>query len=199
MAGKENVKPSSEESKTYDPLLYNSMKIYQRNCNTCGNEYRGYGKFYCSSKCQPRDTLPRNPRKKEAHGSWKGKDASYAAKHAHIRLVYGKAAQCDLVGCERKSKRFEWALKRGHEYSHNREDYMQLCKPCHVRYDGIRSGDKHNGWKGGKPDCTSCGKKLTNYGGKLCLPCSRRLKPYWLGKSRKEANAKRISLNPKGV
>src|SRR2546430_549423 len=31
------------------------------------------------------------------------------------------------------------------------------------------SGNGHPRWRGGKPSCTSCGKKLGNYGGKYCV------------------------------
>ena len=128
----------------------------------------------------------------ENHYNWKGKDASYFAKHDWIRRYFGKADLCEYPTCEGRSTRFEWALLRGKEYEHNRENYWKLCKVCHAHYDGIAEVTRKTHWKHGHPDCGTCGKKLTNYNAKLCGLCNRKQNPYWLGKSRREANLKRL-------
>lgn len=56
----------------------------------------------------------------------------------HVMLVYrhGKAIKCENPDCKSVSpKRYEWALRKGREYSHNISDYIQLCPSCHRKYD----------------------------------------------------------------
>lgn len=80
------------------------------------------------------------------HPHWKGANASYFAKHEFINSNFGKASRCENEGCVyprknpsrtwlKEPKRFEWALKHGRDYSHNKEDYVMLCKSCHSIYD----------------------------------------------------------------
>lgn len=161
-------------------------KTYQRTCNTCNKDYIGFGKFYCSSSCQPRNYNP-NSKSGAEHYNWKGNKASYHAKHAYLALHFGKANHCEMEHCSGKSIHFEWALKKGREYSHDPEDYLQLCKSCHCKYDLINVREKSRLWKGGRPKCVNCSKQLTNYKNKtgLCGLCNRKLNPPWLGKSRK--------------
>ncbi len=122
--------------------------VYTGICGGCGKEYKGYGRSYCSSKCQPRDKTGGavNPIKGTDHYNWKGDNASYFAIHIWNKTQWGKASKCDNTECiyPRKNaarswvnapKRFEWALKRGRTYTRNREDYYQLCKSCHAKYD----------------------------------------------------------------
>lgn len=123
-------------------------KLYERKCNTCNKSYIGSGKKYCSSACQPRALTGGavSPQRAEQHANWKGNDASYFAIHMWNNKEWGKASKCDNTQCvyPRKNaarswvhtpKRFEWALKRGREYTRNRKDYYQLCKSCHAKYD----------------------------------------------------------------
>ncbi len=64
---------------------------------------------------------------------WKGKDASYKAKHLWIQSKYGKPKFCEVCGIE-DAKRFEWANISG-ECSRNRQDCLRMCKSCHNKYD----------------------------------------------------------------
>lgn len=66
---------------------------------------------------------------------WKGESAKYQALHVWIRSHYGKAQRCENPSCEGKSTQFQWALKKGRKYSRNRDDYLQLCRSCHRKYD----------------------------------------------------------------
>jgi hypothetical protein len=76
---------------------------------------------------------------------WKGKKASYEAKHIFLKNHFGKANKCENTDCKyprfnskgvylKKPKRYEYANITG-EYTHNKEDYKQLCPSCHRRYD----------------------------------------------------------------
>ncbi len=48
---------------------------------------------------------------------------------------------------------------------------------------GERAGEKNYNWKGGKPKCIDCGKKLSSYGYKRCKDCCRKgeLNGSWKG------------------
>lgn len=79
----------------------------------------------------------------------------YKYFHKKLKWINGVAKKCESVDCKSLSpKRFEWALRKGCEYSSNVEDYIQLCPSCHRKYDltdkarenmSIRKqGEKHN-------------------------------------------------------
>lgn len=60
----------------------------------------------------------------------------YTKFHDTLKRKHGKASRCENPECKSTDpKRFEWALKKGHEYSGNREDYIMLCPSCHRKYD----------------------------------------------------------------
>lgn len=74
-------------------------------------------------------------RSKEKSPNWKGNGACYDAFHIWLKYRHGKANHCENQDCNGKSKKYEWALIKGKTYEHKRENYMQLCKSCHVKYD----------------------------------------------------------------
>ena len=78
---------------------------------------------YCSQKCT------------KGHINWKGDNADYTTFHAWLKRMYGKANKCENSMCPKKSTNYQWALKKGKKYSHNKTHYFQLCIPCHKRYD----------------------------------------------------------------
>lgn len=59
----------------------------------------------------------------------------YYKIHRWLANTYGKADHCDNTECLHKSQVFEWANihEKGHDFK--RENYMQLCKTCHIEYD----------------------------------------------------------------
>lgn len=60
----------------------------------------------------------------------------YQNCHRRLRKKYGKASKCEFIEtCNKKSKRYQWALKKGRVYSENPDDYIQLCASCHNYYD----------------------------------------------------------------
>lgn len=65
---------------------------------------------------------------------WKGDEASYNAIHTYLRKHYPKAGACEACG---KEGRTDYALIKGRSYSRDRNDYMELCRRCHVFYDEI--------------------------------------------------------------
>ena len=79
-----------------------------------------------------------------------GDAAGYAAKHKYISQNLGKAIKCEIDPTH--TGRFEWA-NLDHDYSRNRDDYIQLCHSCHRRYDmgKISIGDATIMDRGGIP------------------------------------------------
>jgi hypothetical protein len=59
--------------------------------------------------------------------------AGYRATHTYLCKHFPKSGICDE--CGKPAARTEYALIKGREYSRNREDYRELCKLCHNRYD----------------------------------------------------------------
>jgi hypothetical protein len=68
------------------------------------------------------------------HPSW------YDTIHAWMRRNHPKTGTC--AGCGASSKT-EWALIHGREYSRDRDDYRELCRKCHSRYD-LGGGNCHS-------------------------------------------------------
>jgi len=85
----------------------------------------GRGKF-CSRKC--------------ANLSYMKGDATYNTIHHWLHDNYGSAIRCESLKCKRKSKQFDWALIKGKKYEHNRNNFKQLCRSCHLIYDRHKKG-----------------------------------------------------------
>jgi hypothetical protein len=73
----------------------------------------------------------------ERNKNWKGDSASYRAKHNRIYRLKGKAKKCSVCGAE--DRQIQWC-NINHKYSGNVEDYIQMCVPCHRRYDFKKFG-----------------------------------------------------------
>lgn len=57
----------------------------------------------------------------------------YWRVHSWLYRHYGKANHCDF--CKQPLRKYEWALKKDHTCDFNRDNYYQLCKFCHRKYD----------------------------------------------------------------
>jgi hypothetical protein len=66
---------------------------------------------------------------------WKGEAASYKAIHIWLLNNFGKANKCENKTCEGKSNNFHWAKIKDKQYTHNRDNFFQLCSVCHSKYD----------------------------------------------------------------
>lgn len=62
-------------------------------------------------------------------------ETTYRSIHKWLQKHYGKASKCENEECTKTSDRFEWALKKGKKHEKNADNYRQLCKLCHERYD----------------------------------------------------------------
>lgn len=72
------------------------------------------------------------------HYQWRGEDVSYNSLHSWIRRELGSADHCEHCGLkeipEGKKRFFDWA-NISHQYNRDTQDYFQLCKICHKKYD----------------------------------------------------------------
>jgi hypothetical protein len=67
-----------------------------------------------------------------SHPNWKGDQAGYEAIHIYLNDHFPKVGICDEC---KHPRRTHYALITGRSYSRNRDDYRELCSPCHGRYD----------------------------------------------------------------
>ena len=63
-------------------------------------------------------------------------DHNYCALHGWLRKMYQKNGICDK--CSSFTEPTEFSLIHGRLYTKNREDYRELCKKCHMKYDRPR-------------------------------------------------------------
>lgn len=66
---------------------------------------------------------------------WKGDGVGYHALHGWVRRKLGKPKICEY--CD-SSRNIQWANK-SHKYLRELNDWMSLCKKCHVKYDRINN------------------------------------------------------------
>ena len=77
----------------------------------------------------------------------------YRSIHQWIKYYYGKANKCDNQNCPKTItevnytenglpfikkipyKKFDWALLHGKNYERNIDNFIKLCKRCHLAYD----------------------------------------------------------------
>lgn len=131
-----------------------------KKCLECGNNFKpsnsnlkkGGGKF-CSMRCYHTQCV--SHKKGTLSPFWKGSGAKYGSIHDWIKYHYGKASKCENPSCVypkkskngvlSKAKIFDWALKKGSDYSNrSRENFIQLCRSCHKKYDYIENKHKRN-------------------------------------------------------
>lgn len=104
-------------------------------CKKCGKEFFTYlawlkkpnrGK-YCSRACtgQSQWKFPTSP--------------GYGTLHDWVKKNKGKASKCIMGNCNGKSKVFDWALKEGCKYEWKLENYIELCRSCHKKYDYVKA------------------------------------------------------------
>lgn len=129
-------------------------------CEICGVGYFGprwymLGRRYCGRSCQVkalwRDGKAKGPQvghqvlqktrekiaeslKGDGHWYWK-EEPTYGIVHYWMRTRFGKAKFCENRECSSVSKCFEWAKIRGKTYDRSRENFIQLCRSCHTKYD----------------------------------------------------------------
>ena len=116
------------------------MPKIKRICKNCNKVFYVYpciikqgSAFCCSKKCSYE--LSKGKWVGSKNPAWKGKSISYKGLHDYINKYFGKAYKCENPNCKKHYKKFEWSLKKGRQYSRNRNDYWMLCVSCHRAYD----------------------------------------------------------------
>ena len=75
-----------------------------------------------------------NYKKGEEHPNW-NTNPSYRLIHNWLNTEFGKANKCENQNCTKKSNNYDYALIKGKSYERKKENFMQLCKSCHKKYD----------------------------------------------------------------
>jgi len=70
---------------------------------------------------------------------WKGDAAGYRAIHTYLQKHFPKTGICDE--CGKSGEATDHALLKGHTHSRDRADYRELCRSCHMIYDGVIGAD----------------------------------------------------------
>jgi hypothetical protein len=71
---------------------------------------------------------------------WKGDNITYSTIHWWNNKNYSKSGICKHCGIT--GKRTEWALKKGKNHSRGIQNYIELCKRCHIKYDKTEAWTK---------------------------------------------------------
>lgn len=100
-------------------------------------------------------------RKLEGNPNWKGDTVKVHPLHSWINDNFVKTNICEHCS---KYKKTEWSNKF-HTYSRLREEWQEICRGCHLKYDfkmGFRTNKtiKLNGkWSRKYDACINCGEK----------------------------------------
>ncbi len=77
-------------------------------------------------------------RQKEGNPAWKGENATKRSIHSWIQTHFERKNVCEHCN---QNKKTDWSHKT-HKYSRNREEWQELCRSCHQKYDyanGLRT------------------------------------------------------------
>jgi len=74
--------------------------------------------------------------------NWKGKKIGYWGVHSFVKRKFKRPKKCEICGV---TENLDWANKNG-KYLRNREDWICLCRSCHMKYDyskGMRTWSRN--------------------------------------------------------
>lgn len=134
-----------------------------KKCKVCDTYFYKFqhksrgGNIFCSISCSNKYSLGKKKKNKRSNGdihkryknnkSLNKNGTCYASFHTWVKRHYGSADRCEMFGCKyprlspdgrrwiKKPRRYEWSLKHGYTYQHNREAFWMLCPSCHRKYD----------------------------------------------------------------
>jgi hypothetical protein len=110
-------------------------------CETCGEQAlaRADGsRRFCSKSCAVQAQHAAGKSRQlsgSEHYAWKGSEAGYQALHNRVMRARGAARSCEWrqeAACT--STTYEWAHVHQTDPG-DPQNYVSLCKACHVRYD----------------------------------------------------------------
>ena len=99
-----------------------------------------------------------NSLKNEKHFAWK-ETPTYGIVHYWLRKNFVKKNICEHCGIYKKC---DWALKKEKKYERNRNNFIELCRSCHYKYD------HQNKLRIKKPVCLDCNTELKDWYSKRC-------------------------------
>jgi len=73
--------------------------------------------------------------KNEKSIAWSGDKVGYYGIHDWLFSNFGKANECENIWCLGDKEKFHWAKLENRKYERKRDNFIQLCVKCHVRYD----------------------------------------------------------------
>ncbi len=126
-------------------------------CKNCGAVFIGAKhrkRTMCSLSCNAQFNIKNNPkfsfktghqtrvgmkhpktfiqnRKGTGNPHWKGEEVKYSSLHCWVRDNFTKNKCCEVCG---KIGNTDWSHKT-HIYTRNREEWQELCRSCHQKYD----------------------------------------------------------------
>jgi hypothetical protein len=118
-------------------------QLSQKACKTCG-ETKPLSEYYTNaqmadghgSSCKLCVRKRNGAHYRKTH-PLPERSTTYYAIHLYLIAHFPKTGVCEECGKQAKTQH---ALIRGREYSRSREDYRELCQPCHGLYD--HGGDR---------------------------------------------------------
>jgi hypothetical protein len=72
---------------------------------------------------------------KEVHPLWKGDEAAITTKHIWLDRHFPKKGRCER--CFKSGKTDRAFLRYPRPYTRDPLDYIELCRSCHMTFDGI--------------------------------------------------------------
>lgn len=68
--------------------------------------------------------------------NWRGDKVGKIGIHIWLRKNFIKKRMCEFCGFKSTHPlKIDWALIKGKEYQRKRENFMELCRSCHAKYD----------------------------------------------------------------
>ena len=113
------------------------------------------------------------------HYGWKGDKVSVKGIHMWLKTKFPRPKKCQQCGKmgEKINGRWtiEWSLLKGKKYERKRENFIRLCRSCHMKYDykdtrkavvseetkrkiseTLKKRDKHGGLRGAEKHRQLC-------------------------------------------
>ena len=127
--------------------------IRKRFCINCGeffianhSQIKNNTAKYCSRKCHG-ETMS-SERRRDGNPAWRGNDVGYFGIHLWLRNNFEYPKHCENCG---QDKKLDWALMDGKDYERKRENFMALCRGCHLAMEYANGTRRSGGYK------TNCG------------------------------------------